>query len=825
MAIFYSDSGSFDILDVSGSLNAAGGLTGSLFGTASYAIQTLNQGGYTAGIISGSEWSQSFNGTITLPTVEVALYDNADFSGSLQIYTVTGGTSGTGGIPALVNNETNYIFIKYNGGTPVYDIALTPEQINNSDVVRKLTVYRLNNFVHVLDFGNEGAGMPEKLNYRLVTTDRFARESGLSLGLSGSGVVTLTEGIAWNASYRQVLAAVNSQDDIYFINYHSSSVWTASVSPGIVNNAYYDNGTDLVNVGSGKYLTNWFYRGQEINDHLYEVISQAEYDNLAEAQLATEPSLPELITSHAVLVGRIIVQSGSVTGSVESAFTTVFQPTNVLSHNDLTGIQGGSVNEYYHLNSNQYNNIALINVDNNFTTGQTITGSVVATLGFTGSLEGTSSWANNAVSASYALTASYVENGGAGVSGISGLQGTSGISGLSGTNGTEGASGISGLSGASGTNGTEGTSGISGLSGQNGASGISGLSGQNGASGISGLSGNDGLSGISGLSGTNGNSGISGLSGTNGTEGTSGISGLSGTSGQDGTSGISGLSGTSGQNGTSGISGLSGTNGTEGASGISGLSGTNGTEGASGISGLSGANGTSGISGLQGTSGISGLSGQNGTSGISGLSGTNGISGISGLSGTNGTSGISGLSGTSGISGLSGTGTSGISGISGAGTSGISGLQGTSGISGISGTGTSGISGISGAGGATPGTVILIDAQETEVTGTATNNTAQTYTLAANSYDRIIVESELEFQSAANAQSTVTFNLVIAGNTRRSVLLDADATGAGDVFGMGGVLKYSEPLTGGGTITVQAVVVAGNGTWTVASLRVYGVLA
>ena len=77
-------------------------------------------------------------------------------------------------------------------------------------------------------------------------------------------------------------------------------------------------------------------------------------------------------------MGRIIVQVNATTGLTESAFTTPFQPTQVTYHNDLNGIQGGSAGQYYHLNANQYNNIALTNVDNNFSVGQTFNAGITA---------------------------------------------------------------------------------------------------------------------------------------------------------------------------------------------------------------------------------------------------------------------------------------------------------------------------------------------------------------------------------------------------------------------------------------------------------------
>jgi hypothetical protein len=298
----------------------------------------------------------------------------------MLIYDLASGTTNSGGIPALANNDTNYVVIEYNGGSPIYNVYDNDAIVNDSSVVLFMVVYRADNFVHTLEFGNQGAGLANKLNDRFIMTDRIGYESGLALGLSGStGIVTSTAGVAWNGPNRQFLDPVNSQDDIFFKSFHSGGTWVYTTTGDTLNNTYYDDGTDIVLATVGKYLTNWYFRGQEINDHLYEVYSTNQYDSVALAQLSTEPVLPELITSHAILLGRIIVQVNATTGLTESAFTTPFQPTQVTYHNDLNGIQGGSAGQYYHLNANQYNNIALTNVDNNFSVGQTFNGGFTAT--------------------------------------------------------------------------------------------------------------------------------------------------------------------------------------------------------------------------------------------------------------------------------------------------------------------------------------------------------------------------------------------------------------------------------------------------------------
>jgi hypothetical protein len=379
---------------VTGATNFTNGLTANTISASTY----YNISNYNSGVIVNSDlWINNNDGTMTFPTTQVALYSNTAFTGSVEVYTVSGQTTGVG-IPALSNEDTNYIVIDYNNGTPVYDVLTDDSTINSSNIVLYLIVYRANNFVHVLDFGNEGAGLPNKLNDRIIYTDRFAREDGFSLGLSGTtGVVTLSSGVAWNGTNRQTLVAVNSTDDVFFQSFHSGGTWTYTTTSNTLNNLFYDNGTDRIAGTAGKYLVNWYFRGQEINDHLYEVWGNDEYDNVSEAQLSLEPNLPELITSHAFLTGRIIVQVSALTGTVESAFAQVFQPSTVQSHNDLTGIQGGTGGEYYHLTSSEYNNVAYENVSNTFTSGQIFNAGLTANTISGGTIYGDGSNLTNVV--------------------------------------------------------------------------------------------------------------------------------------------------------------------------------------------------------------------------------------------------------------------------------------------------------------------------------------------------------------------------------------------------------------------------------------------
>lgn len=60
---------------------------------------------------------------------------------------------------------------------------------------------------------------------------------------------------------------------------------------------------------------------------------------MTQAQNASVPAIPVAISSHATLVGKIIVARNAGTAtSIQSAFDTNFSYTSITSHPDLTNL-------------------------------------------------------------------------------------------------------------------------------------------------------------------------------------------------------------------------------------------------------------------------------------------------------------------------------------------------------------------------------------------------------------------------------------------------------------------------------------------------------
>jgi hypothetical protein len=180
-------------------------------------------------------------------------------------------------------------------------------------------------------------GEVEANYHRTFHTDRYGRESGLDqIAVDASLNLTVDGGVVWavHTPY-DILPVTTATRQFRCI---SDGTITSHTAP-VIDNGHYDNGTEQV-LTAGKWVINYIYRGIEEQDHVYTTLSD-QFDSLEAAQASsTITFLPEIISSHAILIGRIIVESGATTGfTIESAFTDAFAATtSITDHGFLTGL-------------------------------------------------------------------------------------------------------------------------------------------------------------------------------------------------------------------------------------------------------------------------------------------------------------------------------------------------------------------------------------------------------------------------------------------------------------------------------------------------------
>ena len=313
-------------------------------------ISQLDLRGNTPGVLTAPVITVDSGGaTFSATSVTALLFSQTGWAGDLKTYTIPA-ASGL----ALTDQSANYLVVSYNSGSPVYSVVTNVGLIDNSAVVGATLLWRNGSQVHYQPI-NWGLSTASRLNRRLVQTNRYQWASGLALGESTGNVITVGAGVVWYGvnQYTETLQTSASSNAEFW--YHSSGTWTSS-TVSTYNITQYDDGTNLQTLSNGRYAVNWVYRyldGSGLPKLAY--VLGTTNATQANAVSSTAPTPPPILSTMAILVGRIIViKNGATATEIDSAFTQVFAGTTVTNHNDLNGLQGGAASEFYHLSNAQY---------------------------------------------------------------------------------------------------------------------------------------------------------------------------------------------------------------------------------------------------------------------------------------------------------------------------------------------------------------------------------------------------------------------------------------------------------------------------------------
>lgn len=306
------------------------------------------------------------NDSIQFEDSKVAIWDNPNKAGRLKIFDISGTTL------FIPTGTTQYVVINYNNGNPEYQILTDSQLINESNVLPVVTAYRLRTLVHYIDWDSLGNGLSNKLHERFVRTDRFKREYGLELSVSGdTKLFHISSGRLWIGAVKKDLDQFNSNVDISSFLFHINGEWDFITGSTQFNNTHYDDGNNLVEISNNKFGVNWVYRLQGNSAIGVYVLGNQEYDKISTAQASQPPlNLPVIINSHAILVGRIIIQKDIPTPIlVESAFTRQFIGSQITDHGTMDGLLDDDHPQYTLLSGRPGQTL---NVDNlNVNTGTT----------------------------------------------------------------------------------------------------------------------------------------------------------------------------------------------------------------------------------------------------------------------------------------------------------------------------------------------------------------------------------------------------------------------------------------------------------------------
>jgi hypothetical protein len=333
---------------------------------------------YGEGLLADPTITDAAGVAISITSVDVLIRDDANFGATQRLYRAT--------VPAvaalaMTDNALNYVYVDWNGGSPVYAATTNRDLLNHSNRVPAARVYMDSGSIeYQLTYGALARGAAVRnvdRIYRIRGTAGSERESGLAVSESATRVVTIASGYAWTGLRRIALDAVTQGGAgvTSHLWYHTAGTW-AETTITQYNNTQYDNGTNLVTLTANRYAVNWIYRSL-VGPEIDIVLGSGDY-TLAQAEASGQPAIPPAILGFYILVGRIIVQRNASTAiAIESVVDTTFNQSAVSSHNDLSNLQGGAPGEYYHLTSAQQ---AALGVATSITAG-TPTGGGTGTAG------------------------------------------------------------------------------------------------------------------------------------------------------------------------------------------------------------------------------------------------------------------------------------------------------------------------------------------------------------------------------------------------------------------------------------------------------------
>jgi len=287
-------------------------------------------------------------GTVTIGDGTYRLFHTANYTGVISEHVITGNTF------AITEHITSYICSDYNNGTPIIRTITDSSQFNWSNICPIYTVTRDGDNFSYVNWDSPSNGLPNKIHDRLIRTDRFSRESGLSIGESATPIIRtiiVSSGMIWQGVYKNSMDSVDSSVDIVKMLYtDGTGNWIDSFITQY-NNTQYDTGTGLATLTDGNYAVNWIFRMIGNQKEIVVFLGDGDFDlNTAKASQLPN-NIPALFAINGMLIGRIIVlKSADVAIQIDSAFTTKFAASTVTSHSGLTSIIGGDAltGNYYH---------------------------------------------------------------------------------------------------------------------------------------------------------------------------------------------------------------------------------------------------------------------------------------------------------------------------------------------------------------------------------------------------------------------------------------------------------------------------------------------
>jgi len=310
----------------------------------------------SSGIVTGGVVSEGTNAGTFKVTAITEAYLRASASATAALMPVTLAEQDNQTITAA---DTIY-FVIFTYGTPcTITISETTPNGYNAIPLGKVMKDGSDN-VHYIDGGFRFGDGVRKLHQRAKTLRALELETGSAISYSGTNNFTMGTGIVYGGLNRFSLSAYDSSTTQFTYVYSDGGAGWTEAGSNVIDYAHYDDGDGtLRNIGNNKYSVHYVYKHIDDED-VYVVYGTGSY-TLAEAEVQAiiPPTVPDHLAAFGCQIGAIVApQSGSSFTAVIMVTSQFFSGTEVVNHNNLGGLQGGTAGEEFHLTETQHTNNA-----------------------------------------------------------------------------------------------------------------------------------------------------------------------------------------------------------------------------------------------------------------------------------------------------------------------------------------------------------------------------------------------------------------------------------------------------------------------------------
>ena len=249
-----------------------------------------------------------------------------------------------------------YNLIYWDASAATFAVQLKENFYANFDFTRDFTIGRVyydGTIVSIRLCGMNRWNFDRRV--QMFGEERFPveRTTGLMISATGTRNIAITAGVLWaELVNRFSINAFDSSGADRFTYWYRGAItgtWISVAAQSQIDNLNYDNNTGtLVELTANRYGVYWVYIDHMSNVHV--IYGQGDYTLAQSSSAGTPAILPGLVAAYSTLVGKIVIQKSAATfTSIQTPFTTTFQVGGVSDHNDLGGLQGGAVGDYWHL--------------------------------------------------------------------------------------------------------------------------------------------------------------------------------------------------------------------------------------------------------------------------------------------------------------------------------------------------------------------------------------------------------------------------------------------------------------------------------------------